>query len=101
MDSQHLYFVLWAGPWAGYSDQPQEQTYGLWRADIHSGAVEEITPFIKIDDYPVAVSPDGWAVLVGGCTTPFALIDVQTKTVLRLDLPPGARIVAWRTPGTR
>ena len=98
-DSRRLYFVLWPGPWAGYSDEAREQTYGLWRADIRSGEVEEITPSVQVDRYSVAVSPDGQAVLIG--STSFNLIDVRTGEQLSLDLPPGARIVAWRSSGTQ
>jgi hypothetical protein len=98
-DSQFLYFILRPGLWAGYSGQPLERTYGLWRADIRSGEVEEITSSTQVDHYPVAVSPDGRAILIGN--TSFDLIDVQTREQLSLDLPPGARIVAWQTSGTR
>jgi len=98
-DSRYLYLILRPGPWAGYSGQPLEQTYGLWRADIRSGEVEEIAPSIQVDHYPVAVSPDGRAVLVGNAS--FDLIDVQTGKRFPLDLPLGVQIVAWRTSGTR
>ena len=95
-DSQYLYFVLCHGPWAGYSGQPLMQTYGLWRADIRSGEVEEITPSIQVDYYPAAVSPDGRVVLIDNTT--FTLVDVQTGAERFLDLPQGARILTWRIP---
>jgi len=99
LDSQHLYFVLWPGPWAGGQDGLREQTYGLWQLDVLSGEVKEIVPSIRPDHTPVAISPDERATLIGSIS--FDLIDVQTGAELSLDLPPGAQIVAWRTPGTR
>ena len=93
-DSQYLYFVLCHGPWAGYSGQPSMQTYGLWRADLRSGEVEEIIPSIQTDGYPAAVSPDGRAVLIDNTT--FTLVDVQTGVERSLDLPQGAKILTWR-----
>ena len=98
-DSRYLYFVLYPGPWAGFSDQPLEQTYGLWRADIRGGQVQQIVPSVSVDHYPVAVSPDGRAVLIAGY--PFALIDVQTGVEYALNLPGEATVLAWRASGTR
>jgi hypothetical protein len=94
-DSQHLYFVLWPGPLAGWSDQPQRQPYGLWQLDVLSGEMKEIAPSVRIDYYPLMVAPDGRAVLIGDEFS-FTLIDVQTGAEGVLNLPPGSRILAWR-----
>ena len=98
-DSRYLYFVLYPGPWAGDSNQPLEQTWGLWRADIRGGQVKQIVPSVSVDHYPVAVSPDGRAVLIAGY--PFALIDVQTGVEYALNLPGEAIMLAWRASDTQ
>jgi hypothetical protein len=98
-DSRYLYFVLYPGPWAGDSNQPLEQTYGLWRADIRGGQVKQIVPSVSVDHYPVAVSPDGRSVLIAGY--PFALIDVQTSVEYALSLPGEAIMLGWRASDTQ
>jgi len=92
-DSRHLYFVLRAGPVGGYGSG-DEKTYGLWRLDVVTGELTEITSSVQADSLPVVISPDGRAIVLAGSYS-FDLVDLQTGAVFPLQLPTGAIVVAW------
>jgi hypothetical protein len=94
-DSQYLYFVLYPGSW---TPETRSRSYGLWRLDVSdSDSAEQVVPSLQPYHAPIAIAPDGRAVLVSDASS-FTLLDVQTGAEGALNLPPGARFLAWRVP---
>ena len=97
-DGRYFYFTLLPG----HSGSEPARTYGWWRADVSTGALEQLSPALPVGPdgerlSPVAVSPDGRALLLWG-KTGYALLDLQSEAHFLLALPPETQILDWRQP---
>jgi len=97
---RYLYFLLLPGQWE--SEPEPDHTEGLWRADTHTGALAHVLPSLPVEQdccplHPIAVSPDGRALLMKASTF-FNLLDLESGERFWLDLPGESTILDWLPP---
>jgi hypothetical protein len=97
-DRRYLYFTLLPGR----SGSDPARTHGWWRADVSTGALEQLRTTFPVGPdeehlSTVAVSPTGRALLLRGATG-YSLLDLESEVRLSLTLSLETQILDWCQP---